>query len=156
LEYRAISVAFDPCGLILASGGIDSQILLWNIDTGELCGTLIGHSGWILALVYSPDGSLLFSGASDDTIKVWSMKTGVCINTLVGHQSWVWSLAVSANAEFLASASEDETIKIWDLADGRIVSTRRACRPYEGMNITGVAGLTKAQLEGLKVLGAQA
>jgi WD40 repeat protein len=152
---RAIAVAFDPLGIILASGGIDSQILLWNIETGELCHTLIGHAGWILALVYSPDGKLLFSGASDDTIKVWSMETGLCINTFIGHQSWVWSLAVSADGEFLASASEDETIKIWDLADGRIVSTRRACRPYEGMNITGVAGLTKAQLDGLKVLGAQ-
>ncbi len=151
---RAIAVAFDPSGMIIASGGIDSQILLWNIETGELCHTLTGHSGWILSLAYSPDGQWLFSGASDDTIKVWSMSTGLCVDTLVGHQSWVWSVAVSRCGAFLASASEDETIKIWDLADGRIVSTRRACRPYEGMNISGVEGLTKAQLDGLKILGA--
>jgi WD40 repeat protein len=151
---RAIAVAFDPRGTILASGGIDSQILLWNIETGSLCHTLTGHSGWILSLAYSPDGQWLFSGASDDTIKVWSMATGLCIDTLVGHQSWVWSVAVSRCGAFLASASEDETIRIWDLADGRIVSVRRACRPYEGMNISGVEGLTKAQVDGLKILGA--
>jgi WD40 repeat protein len=152
---RAIAVTFDPGGMILASGGIDSQILLWNIETGKLCHTLTGHSGWILALAYSPDGQWLFSGASDDTIKVWSMATGLCIDTLVGHQSWVWSLAVSRCGAFLASASEDETIRIWDLADGRIFSTRRACRPYEGMNITGIEGLSKAQVDGLKILGAK-
>jgi WD40 repeat protein len=151
---RAIAVAFDPGGMILASGGIDSQILLWNIDTGELCHTLTGHSGWILSLAYSPNGQWLFSGASDDTIKVWSMATGLCIDTFVGHQSWVWSVAVSRCGAFLASASEDETIKIWDVANGRVVSTRRACRPYEGMNITNIEGLTKAQVDGLKILGA--
>jgi WD40 repeat protein len=152
---RAIAVAFDPRGTILASGGIDSQILLWNIETGELCHTLIGHSGWILSLTYSPDGQWLFSGASDDTIKVWSMETGLCIDTLLGHQSWVWSLAVNPATGYLASASEDETIKIWDIENSRVVSTRRAARPYEGMKIAGIEGLTKAQIDGLKVLGAR-
>ena len=152
---RAIAVAFDPRGTILASGGIDSQILLWNIETGSLCHTLSGHSGWILSLGYSPDGQWLFSGASDDTIKVWSMATGLCIETLVGHHSWVWSVAVSSCGAFLASASEDETIRIWDLANGQVVSVRRACRPYEDMNISGVEGLTKAQVDGLKILGAR-
>jgi WD40 repeat protein len=152
---RAIAVVFDPRGKILASGGMDSQILLWNIETGELCHTLTGHQGWILALAYSPDGKWLFSGASDYTIKVWSMETGLCTDTLTEHQSWVWSISVSPCGRFLASASEDETIRIWDLADGNILSTRRAARPYEGMNISGVDGLTKAQINALKTLGAR-
>lgn len=152
---RAIAVAFDPQGKILASGGMDSQILLWDIETGELCHTLTGHEGWILTLAYSPDGKWLFSGASDYTIKVWSMETGLCTDTLAGHQSWVWSVSVSPCARFLASASEDETIRLWDLADGNVISTRRATRPYEGMNISGVDGLTKAQINALKILGAR-
>ncbi|WP_373538470.1 AAA family ATPase [Chamaesiphon sp.] len=152
---RAIAVAFDPCGHILASGGMDSQILLWDIDTGELCHTLVGHEGWILSLAYSPDGKWLFSGASDHTIKVWSMETGLCTDTSVGHQSWVWSVAVSSCGRFLASASEDETLRVWDAAGGHVLSTQRARRPYEGMNIAGVDGLTKAQIEDLKILGAR-
>ncbi|AFY95100.1 WD40 repeat domain-containing protein [Chamaesiphon minutus] len=152
---RAISVAFDPRGTILASGGMDSQVLLWDVDTGALCHSLVGHEGWILSLAYSPDGKWLFSGASDYTIKIWSMETGLCTDTLTGHQSWIWSVAVSSCARYLASASEDETIRLWDLNDGNLLSTRRAHRPYEGMNITGVQGLTKAQVNDLKTLGAQ-
>ncbi len=152
---RAIAVAFDPDGAMLASGGMDGRILLWNIATGELCQTLTGSAEWILSLAYSPDGKWLFSGAADDTIRVWSIATGLCINTFTGHQSWVWSVAVSACGRFLASASEDETIRIWDLPDGNIRSTRRATRPYEGMNITGIKGLTAAQLDELKALGAR-
>jgi WD40 repeat protein len=152
---RAIALAFDPSGTILASGGMDSQILLWNIDTGRLDRTLTGHDGWILSLTYSPDGKWLFSGASDYTIKVWSMATGNCTDTLIGHQSWVWSVAASGCGRFLASASEDETIRIWDIANGQLRSTHRASRPFEGMNITGITGLTKAQINALKTLGAQ-
>jgi WD40 repeat protein len=151
---RAIALAFDSGGTILASGGMDRKILLWNIDTGELCHQLTGHTGWILSLAYSPDGKWLYSGASDFTIKVWSMETGLCTDTLTGHHGWVWSVAVSGCGRFLASASEDETIQLWDLADGRILSTCRAHRPYEGMSIAGMEGLTKAQMNTLKSLGA--
>jgi WD40 repeat protein len=152
---RTIAVAFDPRGSLLASGGIDRQILLWNVYTGELCQTLTGHEGWILSLAYSPDGAWLFSGASDYTIKVWSMETGQCVKTLTGHQSWVWSVAVSYCGRFLASTSEDETIQFWDAHTGTPTSTRRARRPYEGLNIAGVEGLTHAQVDGLKALGAR-
>jgi WD40 repeat protein len=152
---RAIAVAFDPRGAILASGGIDRQILLWNIETGKRSHSLTGHEGWILSLTYSHDGKWLFSGASDHTIKVWSMETGICTDTLTDHQSWIWSVAVSKCGRFLASASEDEIIRIWDASNHHLLSIRRTSRPYDGMNIHGVEGLTKAQIDGLKALGAQ-
>ncbi len=151
---RVTAVAFNPQDGTLASGGLDSQILLWHSQTGELCGTLTGHTGWILSLAYSPDGRWLVSGASDHTIKIWSLETGLCVATLSGHKSWVWSVAVSYCGRFIASASEDETISIWDLHRHQLISTRRAARPYEGLNIAGVAGLTRAQQDGLKALGA--
>jgi WD40 repeat protein len=152
---RAIAVAFDPRGTLLASGGIDRQILIWDVYTGELVRSLTGHEGWILSLAYSPDGAWLFSGASDCTIKVWSMETGRCVETLTGHQSWVWSVAVSYCGRFLASTSEDETIQFWDAHTGKPISTRRARRPYEGLKIAGAKGLTHAQVDGLKALGAR-
>jgi WD40 repeat protein len=151
---RVTAVAFNPLGTVLASGGLDSQILLWHVQTGEPCGTLTGHEGWILSLGYSPDGQWLVSGASDHTIKIWSLETALCVATLAGHKSWVWSVAVSYCGRFIASASEDETVRIWDLNTYQLISTRRACRPYEGMNIFGVEGLTKAQQDVLKALGA--
>jgi WD40 repeat protein len=53
-----------------------------------------------------------------------------------------------------ASASEDGTIRLWDFTTGNNLSTRRTLRPYEGMQITGVQGLNKAEIETLKALGA--
>ncbi len=152
---RVVAVAFDPLGAILASGGMDGTIVLWNLQTNEHFHTLTGHGGWILALAYSADGQWLICGASDYKIYIWSMETGTCTNILTGHQSWVLSVAVSCCGQFIASASQDETIRLWDLATGNLISTRRSIRPYEGMNITGMTGLTRSQLDELKTLGAR-
>ena len=54
----------------------------------------------------------------------------------------------------LASSSADETIKLWDVNDGECLKTLRIPRPYEGMNIKGVTGLTEATIAMLKALGA--
>jgi WD40 repeat protein len=48
----------------------------------------------------------------------------------------------------------DETIKIWDIQTGACLNTLHVERPYEDMNITGVTGLSEAQKETLKTLGA--
>jgi WD40 repeat protein len=54
----------------------------------------------------------------------------------------------------LATSSQDETIKLWDINTGDCLKTLRTQRPYEGMNITGVWGITEAQKVTLKALGA--
>jgi WD40 repeat protein len=66
----------------------------------------------------------------------------------------VLSVAVSPQGTTIASGSYDETIKLWDFNTGECLKTLRAARPYEGMNITGVTGLTEAQKATLKALGA--
>jgi len=38
--------------------------------------------------------------------------------------------------------------------EGKYLTTLRADRPYERMNLTGVEGLTEAQVATLKALGA--
>jgi len=97
---------------------------------------------------------LLASGSEDCTIKVWHIETGQCLQTLHGHSNKIWSLDFRYDNRILASGSEDGTIKLWDIHTGECIRTLRPPRPYEGMNITGATGLTDAQRETLKQLGA--
>jgi hypothetical protein len=56
--------------------------------------------------------------------------------------------------QLLASSSADATIRIWDTTTGECVKILRSPRPYDGMNIRGIRGLTAAQQENLIALGA--
>lgn len=76
------------------------------------------------------------------------------MRTLQGHTKAVLSVAFSFKGEIIASGSDDGTIKLWDVQTGECLNTLTTPRPYESMNITGVAGLTEAQRSTLKALGA--
>jgi hypothetical protein len=48
----------------------------------------------------------------------------------------------------------DETIKVWGLEAAKCLATWKTRRPYEGMQIDKIKGLTNAQRSTLQVLGA--
>ena len=108
----------------------------------------------ILSLAWSPDRKILASGSTDRAVKLWDICEGKCLNTLTGHTSQVQSVAFSSDGQLIASSSSDETIRLWDVNTGKCVKILRAERPYEGMNIRGVTGLTTAQRVTLFALGA--
>jgi hypothetical protein len=56
--------------------------------------------------------------------------------------------------KFGRSRFHPTVINLWEMETGDRVKTMRSPRLYEGMNITGVTGLTDAQKSTLKALGA--
>ena len=74
------TLKFTPDKKILATGGDDNQILLWNVKNSLLLDgevepiRLLGHKGKIVDLEFSNDGETLYSACWDGCIGVWSIK----------------------------------------------------------------------------------
>jgi WD40 repeat protein len=81
---RIFGLAFSPTdSTILASGGglgvegtgaipmYHSSIEIWNLTSGEVVETLMGHSNEVTQLHFSHDGSILASASRDRSIKLW-------------------------------------------------------------------------------------
>ena len=74
LQNLVWQVEFSPNGQILASASNDGTVNLWEISTGELLGTLIGHSKAVTSLAFSPDGNFLATGSLEGSLSVWEVK----------------------------------------------------------------------------------
>ncbi len=64
------------------------------------------------------------------------------------------SLKVSPDGGRLASCGSDGAIQLWNVESGEHLGTLRRDRPYERLNITGIRGLTQAEIAMLRTLGA--
>lgn len=135
-----LSAAVSPDAKIVATGGDDKKVYLWDRATQKLVNTLSGHIGPIINLAFSPSGPHLVStggteceskekdgvvyaypledGQIDKTARVWYIETGAEIATLT-HLSSVKTIVFSPDSTYLATASEVnaqscDTVHLWD------------------------------------------
>ncbi len=156
----AWSVTFSPDGQWLLSASFDQTLKLWSVSTGECLQTYRGHDRPVMAVQFCPDGKSIVSSGFDSTLKLWDVATGKCHQTLTGHTELVSTLVTASiqlgdrQTEIAISGSLDESIKLWDLQALKCWRTLRVPRPYEGMKISGIQGLSEGQEMTLKALGA--
>lgn len=123
------ALAFSPNRSILASGGSDQVVNLWEVaeigqqeiaahEVSPLHYALTGHTDTIFGLAFRPDGECLATASADCTIRLWDVTRKALIQTLTGHTATVYAVAFSPTGQWLASASRDHTVRVWHAATG--------------------------------------
>jgi WD40 repeat protein len=112
-------LAFSPDGKILASGGYDNRVRLWDPETGKEVRTLEGHKGYVNSIAFSADGKWLASGSQDHDLRLWDVTTGKERRRFQGHTAPVERVALSPDGKVLASCCQGGTLRLWDTATGK-------------------------------------
>ncbi|KAJ9198452.1 hypothetical protein DTO164E3_5285 [Paecilomyces variotii] len=84
--------ALGAVGSLLASGGPDCVVRLWDPKSGKLITKFVGHTDNVRDTLINQQGDTIITASSDQTIKVWSLTAGRCMHTLTMHNDSVWSL----------------------------------------------------------------
>ena len=115
-HYKPVQVVkFSPSNTILASGGGDATIGLWDASTGSCLRKLTGHKSLhsVEDLAFAPDGNMLASASSDETIRLWDMRTNDLAQTFV-EDATAYCVAISPDGTKIAAGLSNNKIHIWD------------------------------------------
>ncbi len=100
---------------LVAAGGDDGRVRIWDRDRGELLHTLESGAATISALGASHDGRWLAFNATEHGIALWDAHAGQPLGQLPGHAGEITALAFAPDGRHLVSAGRDKSVMLWDL-----------------------------------------
>nr|POE72300.1 ubp9-binding protein [Quercus suber] len=129
---------------LLASGGPEGTVRVWDARSGKRITKLVGHTDNIRDVLISQDGSTIMTASSDQTVKVWSTAAGRCMYTLTMHDASVWSLystdpglSVFYSSDKNGVVAKTDTRDVIELDEGISVAV---AQEHEGVHKVVVAG----------------
>ncbi|XP_033837516.1 sterol regulatory element-binding protein cleavage-activating protein isoform X2 [Periophthalmus magnuspinnatus] len=105
--------------MVLASGGQDGAICLWDVLTGSRVSHVYGHRGDVTSLVCTT--TCVISSGLDDVICIWDRSTGIKIYSIQQEVGCGASLGVIS--ESLLVTGGQGCVSFWDLSYGDLLQT---------------------------------
>jgi WD40 repeat protein len=115
----AQSLAFNPNGRYIASGGVDGSVWIWDIESGEVVVRLEGHLYPISALTFSSDSSLLATGDNSGVVRVWDTADW-SERVILGHDTQIVDINFSADNRLIAVGGCSKAF-IWHVDTGQLI-----------------------------------
>ena len=96
----------------IATGARDKKIRIFEVRSGRLVLTLVGHDNWVTDIHFHPNGKYLISTADDKSIRMWDLAYGRCYRKIYNaHDHFI--CCFDMKGKYAATASVDTSLKVW-------------------------------------------
>ncbi len=113
-----LGVDISADGSVLATGGNDRSLCLWDSKSGRLLNSLSGNKKPINRVAITSCGKLVGTAGRDSMVRIWDTETLDLRGQLDLHSASVRSLAFSADDSILATGGADGNLYFWDCRGG--------------------------------------
>ncbi|KAL4617166.1 sterol regulatory element-binding protein cleavage-activating protein isoform X2 [Arapaima gigas] len=128
--------------MVLASGGQDGAICLWDVLTGSRVSHVYGHRGDVTSLVCTT--SCVISSGLDDLICIWDRSTGIKLYSIQQEVGCGASLGVISDS--LLVTGGQGCVSFWDLNFGDLLQTVYLGASSEGQAVRQLIVLDNAAI----------
>ncbi|KAI9670462.1 MAG: Mitochondrial fission protein [Trizodia sp. TS-e1964] len=98
----------------LACGTADGVVRLWDLRSGQVHRSLVGHTGPVTCLQF--DDVHLVTGSLDRSIRIWDIRTGSIFDAYA-YDNAITSMQFDTRR--IVSAAGEDVVKVFDKTDGR-------------------------------------
>jgi WD40 repeat protein len=126
---RGLAISAD--GKLLASGGDDNAVQLYDPAAGKASLKLAGPSDWILAVAIAPDAKTVAAGGHDGKLWLWEVGAKKLFDVLAQaplppnvpapQKNVVSALAFSPDGKQIAVGGSDTRIYLFQANDGKFI-----------------------------------
>ncbi len=120
------ALAYSADGKLLALGGADHLVHLWNAKSGQRLATLRGHDGALTSIEFFPDHERLLTASLDGTVRLWSIEPVKEVKKLYeftakpdrfGRITEARTVcALARDGKTAVVAGPDRAVHVWDFA----------------------------------------
>ena len=111
------ALAFGPGGKLLATGGDNSPIRVWDAATGAAVREY-RPGGATASVAFSADGSRIAAGGQDTTLRVWDAATGKPFGPTSTNTGSAWGVGLTADGLTALTYAGGQTLRLWDAPTG--------------------------------------
>ncbi|MDR2117477.1 MAG: WD40 repeat domain-containing protein, partial [Planctomycetaceae bacterium] len=116
-------IDLEKNGQLLAIGGDDCVVRLWDVQAKGFIRELQEHIDWVRGLAFSPDQSRLATVGQDGQIKLWDVQTGSLVRSLKISQRGTQKILFHPNGSQFAVCGFEKNVRIYDAATGNLLKT---------------------------------
>ena len=109
---------FSPDGRWLL-GVAHTNVIVWDLATGELRHNRIKHSGAISDVSFSHDSRWIATASYDGDATIWRSQDGSRVGEPFKHPTWVNCVRFSPTDHLLATTCSDGLVRLFATKDGR-------------------------------------
>ncbi|KII91503.1 hypothetical protein PLICRDRAFT_104829 [Plicaturopsis crispa FD-325 SS-3] len=116
---EVLALALSGDGKLLASGGRDRRVGVWDVEGEKWVRGFGGHKDLISTLAFRKNTNQLYTGSHDRTLKLYDLSPTVMgyVETLFGHQDAVLSLDALRGETAVSVGGRDKTVRFWKIVD---------------------------------------
>ena len=118
------SIDLDKSGTLLALGGDDQQIRLWDVGKKAFVRTFQRqHKDWVRGVAFSGDRSRLATVCQDGQLHLWDVQNGTLLRSFTDAGRGAQKVVFHPDDNSLAVCGFEANVKIYDLSTGAVSNT---------------------------------